>query len=990
MRRKTVLCFSTLLLIVAAYTIVKAVRDAVFLSRFGVTEISFIAIGLALLAGFVVGVYQRVTKGRSRARIIGVSHSLIGVTLIVIWLGLSHPATAWALYIWSSLFGVFIVMQLWLLAGDLFSVREAKRAFPVIASGAILGGLSGGLCAQLVAHVGTLLLIATVMLLVAAMLVALVSRDAPSSPELRRDKSEQAPPRLIELLSRPSFVRSIAICLLLSTVATTLLDWQLKAIAKHSFADRTDDMAAFFGSLFAYQSAASLVMQLALTGWLLRRLGIGLGRIALPLVLMLGALAVIGHGVLPWSLLAVAAGAKVAEGSVRFAIDKAVTELTWLPVNKEVRDSSKSFVDTVIDRLGTGLTGLLWLGLAAFGLDDPQRVHLIALVVAGFVGLWLLSARVAQRDYLDAFRQSLAQRTIDLESLRLSLGEAEAQRRLTAALESDDADQARFGLYLLSEAEQLPDLSAPLSHDEATVRLQALELLIDHEDASQQASVTTMLDDIDARVREAAIVYLRRHAPTSASDGDSMESDLIALSDPKRREAAQARIASRIERGDVEQIGLLGAAPPKIAAQLLAPLLDADEPAVVSAALQAAGRARAEDLVPALAAHLDDRHLRPRAAVALREMEAFASIADLIESPAPSQDAKRAMVRLLGACRDRALATRVVSGRLVAVLDGALRGPALASLSRLRAAVGIEVPATTIDKLLREEVEALYRQLLYLGRGGWPLARGEVPADFFERVIFEDAATRLRRLFQLLSLRHDPDDVRSAARAIASPIAATRDSGVEFLDNLLSPGDRQTILPPLEDLKPRGFRAAARKLDIRREGVRDVANRFAASDDWWLRSVACWKMGDDDMSLTLLERALKLRAVDVLKDASSEDLAYVAQIAEEREVSAGTALYAEGDAPDALYVILSGEVDLAQGDDAIGTASEGEAFGSWALVDESPRVASATAKTDATLLTVDRADFQDLLADRPDIVQAVLKAMVKRIRALAELAKVTS
>lgn len=141
------------------------------------------------------------------------------------------------------------------------------------------------------------------------------------------------------------------------------------------------------------------------------------------------------------------------------------------------------------------------------------------------------------------------------------------------------------------------------------------------------------------------------------------------------------------------------------------------------------------------------------------------------------------------------------------------------------------------------------------------------------------------------------------------------------------------------------------------------------------------------MGLTVVEKALKLRAVDVLADASSEDLAYVAAIAEERVVAADTPLYQEGDAPDALYIVISGEVDLIRGGESLGTAGPGEAFGSWALVDESPRVAGATSKAKTTLLTVGREDFGDLLADRPDIVQAVFRAMVQRIRALAELAK---
>ena len=141
------------------------------------------------------------------------------------------------------------------------------------------------------------------------------------------------------------------------------------------------------------------------------------------------------------------------------------------------------------------------------------------------------------------------------------------------------------------------------------------------------------------------------------------------------------------------------------------------------------------------------------------------------------------------------------------------------------------------------------------------------------------------------------------------------------------------------------------------------------------------------MALTQVEKALKLRAVDVLREASSEDLAYVAQIASELEIAEKALIYQENDAPDALYVVITGEVELVQGDVEIGVVSAGEVIGTWALVDDTPRVASARARTPCTLLKVGREDFTDLLADRPDIVQAIFKAMVYRIRNLADLAR---
>ena len=61
-----------------------------------------------------------------------------------------------------------------------------------------------------------------------------------------------------------------------------------------------------------------------------------------------------------------------------------------------------------------------------------------------------------------------------------------------------------------------------------------------------------------------------------------------------------------------------------------------------------------------------------------------------------------------------------------------------------------------------------------------------------------------------------------------------------------------------------------------------------------------------------------------------------------------------------------------------------EAFGTWALLDDEPRVATATVDEDARLLRVDRDDFMELLADHSEITQGVFKTIVGRMRGLLE------
>jgi len=134
--------------------------------------------------------------------------------------------------------------------------------------------------------------------------------------------------------------------------------------------------------------------------------------------------------------------------------------------------------------------------------------------------------------------------------------------------------------------------------------------------------------------------------------------------------------------------------------------------------------------------------------------------------------------------------------------------------------------------------------------------------------------------------------------------------------------------------------------------------------------------------LTIIEKVIFLQNVDVFSDVPTEDLSYLAAIAEEASFESGEIIYREAENSDALYLVLEGEVRLHQGDREITSAGPKEAFGTWALFDNAPRVVTATPVSDCRLLRIDRDDFFDLLSDHVQITQGVFKTVVKRMRAL--------
>ncbi|MEI6737831.1 MAG: cyclic nucleotide-binding domain-containing protein [Pseudomonadota bacterium] len=86
-----------------------------------------------------------------------------------------------------------------------------------------------------------------------------------------------------------------------------------------------------------------------------------------------------------------------------------------------------------------------------------------------------------------------------------------------------------------------------------------------------------------------------------------------------------------------------------------------------------------------------------------------------------------------------------------------------------------------------------------------------------------------------------------------------------------------------------------------------------------------------------------------------------------------------------MYVILRGQVAISIKGTIVEVAGPGSTIGEMALVDQSPRAATATAKTDCVLLAINRAALIDLVQDEPAIGMALMRSMADRLRYMNSL-----
>jgi len=122
-----------------------------------------------------------------------------------------------------------------------------------------------------------------------------------------------------------------------------------------------------------------------------------------------------------------------------------------------------------------------------------------------------------------------------------------------------------------------------------------------------------------------------------------------------------------------------------------------------------------------------------------------------------------------------------------------------------------------------------------------------------------------------------------------------------------------------------------------------------------------------------------LSKVPAFNNLSARELRGVAAIVHKREYKAGDPVFYQGDPGLGMYVIQEGEVSIRiaerEGEDKeLAVLADGDFFGELALLDESPRSATAICKTDCLLIGFFRTDLFELIEQKTDLgVKIVLK-----------------
>lgn len=793
----------TLFGVLSGHSILETARDALFLSSLPASRLPWLYLAIAGLAVLVARLNRRVTGRFSRRATLALTLFVSAACTAGFWLWVGRgEASLHALYVWTGLIATIVVVQLWLLVADAFDPTRAKRAFAVIGAGGLVGATFGSALAGVLLTVITprdLVLVASALMALSGAVPALAWRGR-AAPALR-SRRPRAKPAPEGLLAHP-YLRRLLLLVALTQVAVTSADLLFKT-AVASLVD-AEHLGSFLALVYTALNGLSLVVQVLMASWVLRRFGVIRALWALPLLLGVGAVGFALTGALAPILFL-----KVVDGSLRHSLHRTGIELLYLPLPARLRERHRATIEAVGGRGGQAVAALAMLGMLALGLDLPR----LATMVVGFIVLLLVGVALVKTGYVDLFRDRLRDGTIETRASMppLDLHSLEA---LIAGLSSEEDAVVLSAIELLDasgRANLLPPLI--LYHPSPAVVTRALDVMSAADRRDFVPLTRRLMAAPDEGVRTAALRAL-------TAVGGAAEHPILrrALSDPSPPVRATALVGLILSSGDARRFGdevraVLAAperegrlalarairrSPGPVFREIVEQLAAVPEPDLQAETAGIIAAAPHPSFLPLLLPMLGDRNARPEARTAMVAIgrPALDMLDRAMGDLAVPRRLRMHLPRTVSRFGSQA-AANVLSRHLEEERDEVVGHKILRGLGRLLAEnEHIRVDPDLVERTL---TAVLTRAITVLG---WRLIIAEhmaatcaTPAGMLlVQLLREKEETSAERAFRLLGLRHRDEDMRAVYVGLVSGDQHGVASGRELVEHLVTGPMRDALL----------------------------------------------------------------------------------------------------------------------------------------------------------------------------------------------------
>ncbi|MFC1717812.1 Npt1/Npt2 family nucleotide transporter [Candidatus Poribacteria bacterium] len=896
--RQTLLMFAYNFLIFGAHTIVKTVQKALFLNQAGADKLPYVYIGIALVAGGVMQVYRGFAKSTRRNRsIVWINLFFVSNMMVFWWLfgQYEQPWLSYVLYIWAGVFSAISIAQFWLIVSDVFSIRQAKRLLGIILSGGTLGAILAGGAARWLADITSPqnLFLVTIAQLVGCSIIAgqIRFQGTAATDSSRTLSSNQDVGNAFTLIRKSKHLMLLAMVVGITVLATTIVDFQFSKIAAETY-ETVSDLTGFFGSYYAYISAITILFQLLITGGLLKRFGVGIAILIMPVGLALGSAAIMFQPVL-WAAILL----KTCDDIFSPSINKWSMEILYIPIATAIKSRTKTFIDVVVERTSKGIGGLV---LLFFILVVPISVRQLGIPTLIFLLGWIFLCIPIYREYKKLLNETIAGRDLDIETLEVDLYDSSTLRILFPLLDSENNRQVIYALELLQDVEnpELVDRVRLLcDHPSSKVRTLALRILFNIGDPGFVSHIEALLEDESEEVRAEAIHYVSVYGEVPAAeklrsflmhpDYKMKRAAIICItrygSDEERALLTEELIEQMLsEEGDnrrlarlsaAEALGAVDTAPAK---QHLFDLLNDEDLEVVRRAALSAGRSRSVDFVPSLVEMLGDPTVRVsvRSALAAYGSEILDTLAMTMADGQLPMPVRRQIPRVIGMIPHQNSADVLLSHLEHDGMD--MRYKIVRALEDLRTVpMNIRFERDLVEDYVTRRIKDYYNLSIILEaqNGGVPPdnAGDSSTSDLLQQALQERLDLYKEMIFRLLGLIYSSESMYNTYRGVTSYNPRVRGNAVELLDNILDRSIKRILFPIIDDASKTLFMEQASALwALQPMTKKEAITALINGQDNWLKACTLHTIGEEGM-VELQEHVVAARgSSDLLVNESAE------------------------------------------------------------------------------------------------------------------------
>ena len=126
----------------------------------------------------------------------------------------------------------------------------------------------------------------------------------------------------------------------------------------------------------------------------------------------------------------------------------------------------------------------------------------------------------------------------------------------------------------------------------------------------------------------------------------------------------------------------------------------------------------------------------------------------------------------------------------------------------------------------------------------------------------------------------------------------------------------------------------------------------------------------------------RVARIPLFEGLSKKQLSQVSSLMTPLDLKAGKVLARQGEVGREFLILLEGQVEVARDGKIIAVRGPGDFIGEIALLDNRPRTATVTARTDVVVEVLNRGEFASLLAKAPELSSQIMVTMARRLAAL--------